>query len=311
MIVTVTANTSLDHILFVPGFGLNRTIRASRVVQSMGGKPTDAAWILGELGTPSLALGFSAGRVGQQIEAMLQARGVITRFIPVEGESRRNVVIICEDGAGQSTITDASLVVTPAHIEALRAQYQAALDEASCVVLGGTLPAGIEADFYTDFISLAQARQIPVIFDASGSYLAAGLEAGPTYVKPNQAELKQMTGQAVTTLAEAYQVGQALQQRYQTHPIITLGEQGGLAILAERAYHIPPLAVAVINTAGAGDGVLAGLAASIERGQPIEAGLRLGFAAATAVLLTPGTADCRQADVERLLDQVSLVPYRG
>jgi 6-phosphofructokinase 2 len=67
--------------------------------------------------------------------------------------------------------------------------------------------------------------------------------------------------------------------------------------------------VKVVKTAGAGDAILAGLAAALARGQPVEEGLRLGFAAAAAVLLTPETAACRPADVDRLLPQVELRPY--
>jgi 6-phosphofructokinase 2 len=67
--------------------------------------------------------------------------------------------------------------------------------------------------------------------------------------------------------------------------------------------------VPVVSAAGAGDAVLAGLAASIERGQPIEDGLRLGIAAAAAVCMMPGTGDCRAEDVWRLLPQVELQPY--
>jgi 6-phosphofructokinase 2 len=55
--------------------------------------------------------------------------------------------------------------------------------------------------------------------------------------------------------------------------------------------------------------VLAGLAASIARGEPIEEGIRLGFAAATAVVTTPGTAECYRADIERYAAQIEVLPY--
>src|SRR5690606_37884111 len=96
MIVTVTANTTLDLTVFVPALVPGRTIRATKTVQSMGGKPTDASWILGEMGIPSLALGFAAGSTGKKIESMLQARGVITDFDWVKGDTRTNVVIVSE-----------------------------------------------------------------------------------------------------------------------------------------------------------------------------------------------------------------------
>lgn len=309
MIVTVTANTTLDNTVVVPYFEKNRTIRASHTVHSLGGKPTDASWILGENGIPSLALGFAAGAIGKKIETMLQARGVTTDFIWVGGESRINTVIIGEDGGWSTTITTLSLEVTAQHVETLRQQYIAALKGATCVVIGGTLPAAMQPSFYTEFIGLARDRGVPVIFDAAEPNLSAGLAARPNYVKPNHDELAAWAGRPVTNVETAYEVGRELQAKHGASPIITLGKQGGLAVLPDRAYFIPPLKVDVVSASGAGDGVLAGLAAAVSRGQPIEEGLRLAFAMATAVCLQLGTADCRRADVERFVPQIELVPY--
>ncbi len=308
MIVTVTANTSLDQVVFVPEFRLNQTIRASQALECIGGKPTDAAWVLGEMGLPSLALGFAAGMNGQRVEAILQAKGVTTDFISVRGESRRNLVIIAEDGSGQTTITATTLEVDERHIAALRTRYETVLKTASCIVLGGTLPSGMLPDFYVDLIEMARAHNVPTIFDASEPYLSAGLGAAPTYIKPNRDELAALTGHTIETVDDAHRAGREIFERYGTASIISLGAEGGLAVLAEKTYRIPPLQVAVVNTAGAGDAILAGLAASIERGQPIEDGLRLGFGAATAVVAMPGTAECRRADVEHYATQIELIP---
>ncbi len=309
MIVTVTANTSIDHILFVPSFRFNATLRARQVLITMGGKPTDASWILGELGVSCLALGFAAGHVGDLVEEMLQAQGVQTDFVRVGGESRRNILIISEDGQGEATITYSSLEVTLDHVAELRARYLRALDRASCVVLGGTLPHTLAPEFYTDFIALARARSLPVVFDAGEPNLSAGLTAGPTYVKPNRDELEALTGQPLNSLQTVYRAGRSLLARWGTAPIITLGSDGGLAVLPDRAYHIPALPVKVVSTAGAGDAVLAGLAYAAARGEPIENGLRLGFGAAAAVCIMPGTAQCSRADIQRFSQQVQLVPF--
>jgi len=309
MILTVTPNTTLDHTLIIPTFQLNQTIRAQESYYSMGGKPTDASWILGELGIPSLALGFAAGSIGHKVAALLQQRQVQTDFIEVDGESRLNTVIVCADGSGQSTITTSTLQVRGVHLNALREKFIQALPAATCVILGGTLPKGASPSLYAGFIELAKAHGIPVIFDAGEPNLSAGLAAGPTYIKPNQDELSGLVGERVTDMASAYRAGQRILEQYGTAPIMTFGGDGALAVLPGRAYRIPPLPIKVVSAAGAGDAVLAGLAASIERAQPIEEGLRWGMAAASAVCLLPGTADCRREDVERFLPQVELIPY--
>lgn len=310
MIITLTANTTMDLTLYVPELKIGMTIRATRSVQSMGGKPTDCSWILGEMGIPSRAYGFAAGTIGERIAAMLREKGVMPEFIAVAGESRINTVIIDETSGEQTTITTTTLTVSPQHIEQLRPIFTAALADATCLVLGGTLPAGMQPSFYTEMIALAVERGIPVIFDADEPNLSAGLLSRPTYIKPNRYELGHLTGTEIDSLDKAYHAGREILAKYGTIPVISMDAEGLLAVLPDKAYHIPPLNVAVVSAAGAGDAILAGLAASIYRGQPIEDGLRLGAAAAAAVLLQPGTAVCKRDDIERFLPQVQLVDFK-
>lgn len=309
MIVTVTANTTLDHTVVIPALEKGRTIRAAQSTFSMGGKPADASFILGALGIPSLALGFAAGVIGQKVEELLRARGVVTDFVPVGGETRINTIIVTQDGGEQTTITTSTLEVSPEHLDALRAKYAAALEKARCVVLGGTLPAALSPAFYTEFIALARKRGIPVVFDAADANLRAGLQAAPSFIKPNRAELTALVEHPITSLEEAYQAGRVLLAQYGTASVMSFGAEGALAVLHDCAYRIPAIPVWVVSAAGAGDALLAGLAAALSRREPIENGLRLGVAAATAVCLTLGTADCRREDVERFLPQVELIPY--
>ncbi|MBK8025738.1 MAG: hexose kinase [Chloroflexi bacterium] len=309
MIVTVTPNTSMDLTYFVPSWELNRTLRASRILQSIGGKPTDASYILGELGIASLALGFVAGGAGETIKGFLTSKGVTLDLIQVDGSSRTNLIVVVEDAGGQTAITAESLITTEDHLETLRMKYIQALDQATCVVLGGTLPKTMRPDFYTEFVALARDRDIPVVLDAGEPNLSAGLKSRPNYAKPNQDELSAFAGRRIVTVEDAYHAGRMMIERYGTQPIITLGGEGGLAVLHDCAYRIPPLNVPVESAAGAGDAVLAGIAASLAARQPIEEGIRLGFAAATAVVIMPGTAECRKADVERFLPQIELIPY--
>lgn len=308
-IVTVTPNTTIDLTVFVPAWVPDKTLRATQTVQSMGGKPTDASYILGEIGMPSLALGLAAGTTGHKVVAMLGERGAASDFIWVDGETRINVVVIDEDAGTHTTVTTTTMDVSPAHVTALLDRARAAMAGASVMVTGGSLPRGVAPSVYADLIRIGREAGVPVIFDAAEPNLSIGLAAGPTLIKPNRDELSALLGRPVRSVEDAYAAGRHLHEQYGVIPIITLGGEGGLAVLPDRAWRIPPIPVEVVSPAGAGDAVLAGLAASFERRQPLEEGLRLGFAAATAVLLQPGTADCRRADVERFLPQVQLLPY--
>jgi 1-phosphofructokinase family hexose kinase len=309
MIVTVTPNTSIDRILFIPSFELNKTICTTQSVVSMGAKGTDVSWILGELGIPSLALGFAAGIAGKQVVELLHNKGVETDFVWVAGETRVNTLIVCKDGSGQSTIKADTLVVSEEDVDKLWACYLKALPEATCVVLGGTLPPNVDPSLYIRLIQAARQRAIPVILDSSGPSLRAGLTASPTVIKPNREEIEELTGLPAVSMESVYRAARKLKDRYGTSVVITLGEQGALALLPQHTYQIPPLNLEVINTGGAGDAVSAGIAAALSQNLPLEYGLRLGIASASAVCLTPGTAECRHEDIQRLLPDVQLIPY--
>jgi 1-phosphofructokinase family hexose kinase len=310
MIVTVTPNTGIDLSLRVPEFELNQTIRASQSALGMGGKATDVAWILGRLGVPNLAIGFAAGYTGRQMVKMLEERGSSTRFVWVGGETRRNTIIISQDGSGQSTFTVSTLEVSPSQLQRFNKVFQESLQQATCLVLGGSLPGGVPTSFFKSLIESARAESIPVLFDASGPGLLAGLEGQPDLIKPNRVELEEITGEPIASQAGVYRAAKYVRQKFGCSVIATLGREGAFAVLPERSYWIPGLNLEVVSSAGAGDGVLAGLAVAYSQHKPIEEGLRLGFALANAVLLTLPTADYDPPDLERISPLIELIPYQ-
>ena len=278
-------------------------------MHSLGGKPTDAAWILGRMGVGSLALGLAAGAVGDKVAYLLEELGVTVDFVAAEGETRINTVIIDESSGEHTTITTASMTVGSGPLAELRARYQAALETATVVITGGSLPPGVTPAFYAEAIEMAHEQDVPVIFDAAPPNLGVGLEARPAFIKPNEHELSALVGRELGTIEALYDAGRDILARYGAQVVITMGKNGALAILKDRSYRIPAIAVDVSSPAGAGDAVLAGLAHALHRGEALEEGLRLGIAAATAVCLHPGTAAYKVDDMRRFLPQVELIPY--
>jgi len=306
MILTVTPNTALDHSLIVPEFRANATIRCLESVVSMAGKAADVSWMLAKWGVPSLAMGFAAGANGQRMDAMLREIGVQTDFTWVDGETRLNTVVVTADGCVHTTFTTATLKVTDDHLADFEARFQKALPQATCLVLGGTAASGAPVTFYRDLIARGRERGIPTLMDCTGVLQRAGLEAGPTLIKPNLAELEELTGQKAHDRQTVYDLARQVQAKYGVSLIVTLGREGAFALFGEASYWIPPLSVKVVNPAGAGDAVVAGMTLALARGDRIEDGLRLGFALAAATVQHPATADYHRQDAEKFLSQVQV-----
>jgi 1-phosphofructokinase family hexose kinase len=303
MIITLTPNTGIDYTLQLSEFQLNSTIRATGSAWGMGGKATDVSWILGRLGVPTRALGFAAGANGLRMEEMLRERGVETDFVRADGETRLNTVVVVP-GQGQSTITSSTLRVSPGHLAEFLPRYQKALEGASCVVMGGSLPPGVPLEFYAQAIAQAHGAGVPVIFDSSGPSLRAGLEGRPDVLKPNLAELEELLGDKPSSQEEVRQAASRLHEEYGANVIVTMGAQGAVAVFDDGKYFVHPVSVPVVSAAGAGDGVLAGMALAYERGESLLAGLQHGFALAGAVLQTLATADFQVEEYRELLSLI-------
>ena len=305
MIITLTPNTGIDFTLKLSSFQLNSTIRALDSAWGMGGKATDVSWTLGKLGVPTRALGFAAGPNGLRMESMLRERGVETDFTWVDGETRLNTIIVVA-GEGQSTITSSTLQVVPGHVSEFAVRYQKALEGASCVVMGGSLPGGVPVEFYADAIAQAHEQSVPVIFDSSGPSLRAGIKSRPDVIKPNLTELRELLGDVPASQSDVRRAAETLRDEYGSNVIITMGPEGAVAVLSSGSYFIHPLSIPVESAAGAGDGVLAGMALAYLHQEPLEYGLLHGFALAGAILKTLPTADLEVEDYEELLTQLRI-----
>lgn len=308
MIITLTPNTGVDHTIQVENFQLNKTIRATASAWGMGGKATDVSWILGRLGVPTRALGFAAGATGLRMDTMLRERGVETDFVWVNGETRLNTILVVT-GEGQSTITVSSLEVSAEHVSQLMDRYEKALASATCVVIGGSLPKGVPLEFYGRAIGQARTYNVPVIFDSSGPSLVTGVKSRPSLIKPNLTELGDLIGFLPKSQDEIEQAAGKLRELFGVDVIATLGEEGAIAIFEEGSYFVKPISIPVVSAAGAGDGVLAGMALAYSRRESHEYGLRHGFALAGAILKTLATADFQVEDYEELLPQICMIPF--
>jgi 1-phosphofructokinase family hexose kinase len=308
MILTVTANTSLERSVFVPRLEPNRVIRVSRHITSPSGKGIDVSLVLQELGVPNVALACVAGDFGHIYQKLLQRWHINADLVWTDGETRINVIVIGEEEQSQTTLSDDTLIFTDAHVRNLLDKFAAHVTCARCVTIGGSLPRTAPSHLYAQMIAQTRAHNVPVILDATGPSVHAWLASGPTWFKPNRAELAFALGRPAGVLSfdEALAGVRALRARYNVNVLASLDHEGALALTDAQAWRIHPLRVPVVSASGAGDALVAGLAVALARREPIENGLRLGTAAAAATVMKPGTAECDRADVERLVGQVVL-----
>lgn len=158
---------------------------------------------------------------------------------------------------------------------------------------------------------IAGARQAgtPVIVDPKyGDY---SIYKGTTLITPNRKELAEATRMPAGSDAELAAAAAALADMVESQAVlVTLSEHGMTLVERGRApVHVPAYAVKIFDVSGAGDTVVAAMAAFLAAGAGYEEAMRAANAAASVVVGKRGTAAVSAAELRaRILPESSLAP---
>jgi len=312
MILTVTANPTIDRVLFVRDFAMQDVVRAEREVVSPSGKGIDVSIILHVLGAPTLALSLNAGYSGQMLAALLDEQGVPYDFVPAQGQTRIAALITDQAHGRQSTILAPTLRAGLEHLALLLTRLESHAPRSWGLVCAGSLPPGLPEHSFAELLAMGRSRGLVTLLDSSGAGLHQGIAGLPTILKVNGRELSELATQEGTLLPGWDEDLRPLAAFMADHLgrwaadalIVTLGKAGALAVTQQGNYHAPAPQVPVVSPAGAGDAVSAGIMLGRRRGGSWAEALRLGVAAASAVVQNEGTAVCTAAQIEAMLPLV-------
>lgn len=137
-------------------------------------------------------------------------------------------------------------------------------------------------------IELARQAGKPVLIDPKGSDYSR--YAGATVITPNRAELAQVVG-AWTDEVTLHRRAQALREELGLQALLlTRSEEGMTLFDAEGASHVPAQTREVYDVTGAGDTVIATMAAMLACGMPLREAMALANRAGGIVVGKFGTA---------------------
>ncbi|TNM61488.1 hexose kinase [Streptomyces sp. NP160] len=314
MIVTLTANPSLDRLVALAGpLERGSVLRSAAAVDQPGGKGVNVARVVSAGGRTAVAV--LPGHPDDPLLLALRELHLVHRAVPIAAHSRVNLTLAEPDG----TTTKVNAPGAPLDAAARAGLAEALRREAAgarWVALSGSLPPGVDDGWYGQLAAQLRSTGARVAVDTSGAALlaTAGPDAPssstgssrtatalPDLLKPNAEELAELTGLAAPgrggaagaeleadPLAAAKAASTLVERGVET-VLVTLGGAGALLVTAGGAWHAVHEPVTPVSTVGAGDSTLAGyLLAELDGADEAER-LAVAVAHGTAAVQLPGS----------------------
>lgn len=295
MIVTVTANPSLDRTIEVGALVRGAVHRADAFHEEAGGKGVNIARALAANGRKARAVLPSGGPDGALLVALLADADIDFITVPIAEAVRTNISVV-EADATVTKLNTAGPTLQPDEVDALLTAAVGAAGAATWAACSGSLPPGVPDDFYSRMVAALRSVGCAVAVDTSGPALTTALAAGPDIIKPNAEELAEAVGAPVTTLGEAVDAAHELRRRGARGVLASLGGDGALLVDGDGALHGLARVAVVRSAVGAGDATLAGFLAGGGEGR---SGLAEALAWGAAAVGLPGTRMPAPGDLDR------------
>ena len=248
---------------------------------SLGGKGITVSMMLKNLkieSTPVIAVG---GKVGKDIQDLVNQSFDKAIYLPTIGDSRIDVVIT---GAIHDLRFDPSAPkISNEGLNKMFNFFHDNLKKDDIVILSGSLgqeEKTLYRDLMRNYINPVGAI---TILDTVGMCLNNALPEHPFMIKPNEEELAELVGREMQTDEDIIIGGEEMKLRGPKTVLVTLGKRGAYYFAEDgHVYHCTNAHGTQVSAVGAGDSSIAGFIKGLAEGKSIEERLQYSMAAGGA-----------------------------
>jgi len=305
LILTLTLNPAIDQNVQADRLVFEDRAYILSTNETAGGRGINASMVLHSFGAKTKAITASGGKNGKRFEELMQQEGFPVEYVKIKNNLRGNLTIVDKQGLAVK-LNERGPLIQATELAKFEKTVVENLNGARWLMLCGSLPPGVPADFYARIIRQAQQRNVQTLLDTDGDALLHALEVGPSAVAPNQAEAERLLNRALITRQHFQDAARRIVAMGAKWVVLSLGSRGAVgaseSILVEA---VPPLIDAVCPI-GAGDALAAAFTWAIAEGKPFEEAVRWGVAAGTASAALPGISFANLHQTQQIYSRVEL-----
>ena len=287
MILTLTINPSVDRNIQVDRLVFEDRAYILSRSDSAGGRGMNASRVLHAFGAKTLAIVTSGGANGERLEKLAAKSGFPVKVVRIGNDIRVNLTITDRQGL-TIKLNELGPLITPEELTRIEKAVESRLETATWLMLCGSIPPGVSAEFYTKLIHMARDRKVKTLLDTDGDALLHGIEAGPTVVSPNQAEAERLLNRALITRAQFMDAAMRIKAMGAESVIVSLGSRGVVATDGNQLLEVVPPRIDAVSPLGAGDALAAAFVWAASKKKDFVECVRWAVAAGTASARLPG-----------------------
>jgi len=257
-VVTVTLNPALDLTGSLESLQTGTVNLIETGSLHPAGKGINVAKVLAELGAEVTVTGFLGENNQASFVALFESLQISDQFVRVDGDTRINVKIVEKSGQ-VSDLNFPGVTVGESELAEFEHTLFKLAKTHDVFVIAGSLPQGVTPEHCAGWIAALHTAGKKVFFDSSNKALAAGVNAHPYLVKPNDEELSALLNLPLSNTDDIKKAAQQLQQQGCENVVISMGEHGVLWLDQNGWLKSTPPKMQVVSTVGAGDTLVAGL----------------------------------------------------
>ncbi len=287
MIITVTINPAIDRTLSVDRLAFEDRAYIKSTHETAGGRGINSSVVVHSFGGETLAVLTSGGDSGKRLEGLLGGFGFPIAVVPIERETRTNLTVTDRHGLTVN-LNEIGPEMSKTEVASVERRVRQALEKASWLLVCGSIPPGVPAEFYARLIALARKKRVKSLLHADGDALREGIEAKPTVVTPNQQEAERLLGRTLLTRTHYIEAAERIRRMGAESVTLLLGSRGAVGAYADGVIEALPPRVDAVCPIGAGDAMGAAYSLALERKDDPADALRWGVAAGTATVRLAG-----------------------
>lgn len=274
-------------------------VRVDHITDRPGGAG-NVALNIAALGTAARLAGYSGDdEMADSLQDMLTGAGVDCVLTRLSGRATTTKLRVVSRNQQLIRLDFEQPASAPAR-PALADNLSALLEDCDVLVLSDYAKGALSDP--GPLVTLARSRQIPVLVDPKGGDF--GRYRGATLLTPNLQELEAVVGPCPTE-AELVSRGEQLMAELELEALLVTRGEHGMTLLRPglEELHMPARAREVFDVTGAGDTVIAVLAAAVAAGAGLAQGAALANIAAGIVVGKLGTAAVSAPELRRAVQQ--------